>query len=1064
MPTAVRKRNSDVSGMNKGQSKRSKRDDNDDEGQGKTVTLKDVNITTSEQLVKTLKAGSESINKKIAIAEAAWRDTTVPVPRKEHLLAEWLLDTLNREARNLKELEAFASVSVWNLLQEVLVILAKETTSQSVGRYPIVAFLHALGKAINQVKEEQHTLPILQCAAKSLSLISDNNVFTNEVLVNAFTAWLDVIGKYTNPNNCDDLAVPLSMLVHAWTGFSNTKKSKQLLSEQAFLSSFCVALTKAFSLPNGTGLHLQSHLCRLSFESFSPISRNKFDYDVLVKQLKSISGTDQALIVFLQQRCLHIKANASLSEQAKERSEIWNTMASHFLRNAIEGDHLQPSTLGALLKIIGDKNLYPIDSVEAKALLVRTLEHILSKTEHSESAQNVFESIRFIQQIDGSVIDDSSWKRILSSIALATPSISSRDLLKSILNSFSRTRTLDQLIELILVGSFEVAFSAKHSSKKTEKVILQGTLFDSECWNSFIGPSMHNFVSIEQSHAILDKVVKVLSDIVSKPQSPTPQLGVAIRFSGQIISTIAIPNPARKETALKLGILHRDLILPIVKSSLDQKLPERATSAVFAIECIISRLAAPSTIEAPTEWTNALKEIKSSQSTYLLPLDQIPAHAPLQIQMLIAVFERCNGDVLKGQPLSFSTWLQDFFSSGKMNFNKIAPIDGIRTISQIEDPAYVALDIVFSAYMHVLERCADEKLLEQLAKSARTVVEKYPDCSLATSLLVNSANLELPRWLKFIEPIKTSPTSQVKNSDAILSNATEKLGKSLSSMVESFDRLSAVEGAQAANVLYAPTFVQNVRQVTLEEYKGQLEKVQIEKDVPASLPLLLCNGPEGSLSIAQSALDTLLARLICVDDLLSASVAQKLEAIAEGKTFLFHTRQVSPLLAIFTRVFEIEEQNQKVFSSIVATLLTFIKLRSDILAPILPQISLLMGRIISHFHKSPKSNVSGDRKIVQAREYTRLCSAITSRQSNLARGFSLHTLPIIMSYIKALTSIDGIGIGETRLELERGIFALSGILATWQRDLLFDMMSDEAERIVARKLWRNFESQRYKGE
>ncbi|MCO5573449.1 hypothetical protein L7F22_027220 [Adiantum nelumboides] len=1065
MPTAVRKRTSDVGGTNKGQNKRSKREDNNNEkGQSGSLSLKDLSITTSEQLVKTLKGGQESIKKKIAIANSAWRDTTVPVPRKEQLLAEWLLDTLNKEARNLKEFEAFGSAEVWNLLLEVLTDLTKETKNQSVGRYSIVSFLYALGKSINQVKDEQHILSLLQIAAQTISLISDNNVLTIEVLVNTFVAWFDVIGKYANQENCDDLAIPLSMLVRAWIGFSNTKKSKQILSEQDFLSSFCAALTKASSLPNGTGLHLRSCLSRVSFESFSPNSRNKIDYDVFIKQLTNIHHADQASIVFLQQRCLHIKGNSSLVEQAKERLEIWNTMASQSLKIAIEGNNLHTSTMGLLLKIISEKNLYPVESDDAKELLLRTLEYILSSIEEREITQNAFDSIRFIQQIDESIIDDASWKSILSSLALAAPSIPSRELLKSIVNTFSRTRTLDQVIELILVGSFEKAYSGKRSSKETEKLILQGTLLDSECWSSFIGPSLQNFVSIEQGHGILDIITRVLSNAISTHQGSTPHLGVALTFAGRVISVIAISDPARKETALKLGILYRDLFLPCVKGSLSQKSPERATSAIFAIECIISRLAVPSSIEAPLEWSSLFEEIESSQITYLLPLDQIPTHAPLQIQMLIAVLERCNRDMSKGQSTLFVSWLQDFFSDGKIDFNKLMPIQQIRTISQISDPAYVALDIVFSAYMPVIERYADVKLLKRLAQFAIGTTEKYPDCSLVTSILVNSANLELPRWQKFIESIKKSPTLHTKGADEIVSNATVKLGLSLSSMIENFDRLCDIEGAQAANVLYAPTFVQNVRQVSLEDYKEQLDKVQIGNDIPVSLPLLLSNGPEGSLSIAQNALDMVLARLAYVDGLSSVSVVQKLEAIAEGKTVLFRSRQVSPLLVIFTQAFENEKQNQKVFSSIVATLLTFIKLRSDILATLLPQISLLMGRIISHFQKIPNSNASGDRKIVQAREFTRLCSAITSRQSKLARGFSLHCLPIILSYVRALTSLDGIGIGEARMELERGIFALCGILANWQRDLLFDMMSDEAERIVARKLWRNFEAQRYKGE
>jgi hypothetical protein len=68
-----------------------------------TLTLQDMNINTSEELIKRLKGKGDSREEgdsKLDVARAAFNDTVVPVAKKEVLLLDWLLDTIVKDSKD----------------------------------------------------------------------------------------------------------------------------------------------------------------------------------------------------------------------------------------------------------------------------------------------------------------------------------------------------------------------------------------------------------------------------------------------------------------------------------------------------------------------------------------------------------------------------------------------------------------------------------------------------------------------------------------------------------------------------------------------------------------------------------------------------------------------------------------------------------------------------------------------------------------------------------------------------------------------------------------------------
>lgn len=189
-----------------------------------------------------------------------------------------------------------------------------------------------------------------------------------------------------------------------------------------------------------------------------------------------------------------------------------------------------------------------------------------------------------------------------------------------------------------------------------------------------------------------------------------------------------------------------------------------------------------------------------------------------------------------------------------------------------------------------------------------------------------------------------------------------------------------------------------------------------------------------------------------------------------------------------------------IYSSITSALTVLVRHRHHYMLRVLPQLAILLSQLVAVFRQpsSRRSNVpkSNERSglppwlniytnslgLKQARSLGRLCSAITSRplsnktdmgsHQTLAKSFSNHAVSVLVSYIQSLTQLDEMNTsqydtlfvgGDAGQEIARAMFNFCDIVGTWQRNFLMDLLEDEGEKLVARELWRKYDSQRYKG-
>lgn len=259
-----------------------------------------------------------------------------------------------------------------------------------------------------------------------------------------------------------------------------------------------------------------------------------------------------------------------------------------------------------------------------------------------------------------------------------------------------------------------------------------------------------------------------------------------------------------------------------------------------------------------------------------------------------------------------------------------------------------------------------------------------------------------------------------------------------------------------------------------------------------TLSILLCNSPEGTLLISQRCLTGVIATLqcklakeyVCRMDQPSLSCIQFVGTVLSTKPILFRSADISAVFTLATQCLVAESSStdaptpslstkKKSFSIISTTLIECIRLRRDFVSHYLPQLTMLLVRMLQEFQG--RSKAERERELEEAKVFSRLLSSITakstsasigglpeSKMKSLAKSFSTHAPYVIVAFTRNMT-LPTFTRGETREELVRGIYELCDIVGPWQKNVMMDMLADEAERIVMRSLWRGWEAQRYKG-
>ncbi|KAJ9479416.1 Urb2 domain-containing protein [Pseudozyma hubeiensis] len=300
----------------------------------------------------------------------------------------------------------------------------------------------------------------------------------------------------------------------------------------------------------------------------------------------------------------------------------------------------------------------------------------------------------------------------------------------------------------------------------------------------------------------------------------------------------------------------------------------------------------------------------------------------------------------------------------------------------------------------------------------------------------------------------------------------------------------------------------------------------------STVGLVLGGAPEGTSKIARSHLSTWLAVMTSSNAManggrieLRSMVAaiSALDLLCSHHAMLLRTQDLGAVLQLFATVTgpsscdeplqtvvemlreELDVTRTKLFNGIVSTLSSLMRLRQDLVVGFLPQLGLLLSRLITLFRRlrrsaSGKIEASGSQRRSlrrdlpvwldpvfvspltadsEARALSRLLSNLvaknvslkhrssdstTVKAESLARAFGKHATYVLVAYLKSLTAQNSVVPVDVRTELEVGMMTICAIMGTHQRDAAMVGLLDSAGKVLLKRIWGVFEGQRYKGQ
>ena len=249
-----------------------------------------------------------------------------------------------------------------------------------------------------------------------------------------------------------------------------------------------------------------------------------------------------------------------------------------------------------------------------------------------------------------------------------------------------------------------------------------------------------------------------------------------------------------------------------------------------------------------------------------------------------------------------------------------------------------------------------------------------------------------------------------------------------------------------------------------------------------------------------------------------------LDALCSHHAMLLRTQDMGALLQLFSTIAgpsmsdhpaaailqlsraELDTVRSRVFDGIVSTLGSLMRLRQDLVLSFLPQLGALLARLCTLFRRLRRSRsghieasglqrralrrelpawldpehvtpLSAD---VEARALARLLSALIVKHvslknrstdaaaavkaESLARPFSKHATYVLVAYLRSLTAPHSVVPADVRAELEVGMMTVCGIIGHHQRDAAMIGLLDSAGKVLLKRVWAEYEKQRYKGQ
>ncbi|GAK65816.1 uncharacterized protein PAN0_010c4037 [Moesziomyces antarcticus] len=300
-----------------------------------------------------------------------------------------------------------------------------------------------------------------------------------------------------------------------------------------------------------------------------------------------------------------------------------------------------------------------------------------------------------------------------------------------------------------------------------------------------------------------------------------------------------------------------------------------------------------------------------------------------------------------------------------------------------------------------------------------------------------------------------------------------------------------------------------------------LEGAGADADVGAligTVGLVLGSAPEGTSKIARDHLAHWLSLLVGTTagpvrvGAMVASVSA-LDLLCRHHAMLLRTQDVHAMMQLFATLVGPSARDEvsgtisslpasrrdavrsAIFIGIVSTLGSLMRLRQDLVLGGLPQLGALLARLCALFRRLKRTPSGMQRRQLrrdlpawldpvevtplgehEARALSRLLSSLVAKNvslksrgdegkaQSLAKPFSKHATYVLVAYLRSLTAPNAVVPFEVRAELEVGMLTLCGIMGHHQRDAAMVGMLDAAGKVLMKRIWSEYEKQRYKGQ
>lgn len=367
-----------------------------------TNSLQSLGIYTSEDLIRTLKGSSSSSTAttsspdSIEVARLAWEDEQIAVPRKADLIIDWLLGSLDREARTVIKNHStatkksqptlvLADVRHWRLATSLLDALQSDDIYRLASRHSPELVLLVTGTAVKAYTQgsdsDQHKLAsLLSAINQTMSPLThaqtkSAHAQSLDTVLNGLSGWLS-LGAYicsqllasaspsltteedhtivTTQDTLASMAEVMHTVVSVWLRVLG-KPGTLGKSREAFLTTMlgdfsrslaCLdSILQSVSLVSAPITRIaelyRSSLLRISYECL--FNTSQIDHNVgrqIVEHLSGLDGDERkwhALPVLLAQRCLQLHQPSgsnilTFQEQAVKRQQVYSEMVVPFAR------------------------------------------------------------------------------------------------------------------------------------------------------------------------------------------------------------------------------------------------------------------------------------------------------------------------------------------------------------------------------------------------------------------------------------------------------------------------------------------------------------------------------------------------------------------------------------------------------------------------------------------------------------------------------------------------------------------------------------------------------------